>query len=145
VGLPVVGELAEQVVRSSQIRNRAGRRSKRWSLDLGRVAKVVRVPSSSSESVLDLQAAPDLVTRVSSGTETGLTPTTRVAPPDPGHRTTPTRVCSQASTTPPPMGRRPAEWHGQHPDCHQTTDLCLGCCPPHGFRGAWQVLGLHTL
>jgi hypothetical protein len=100
VELPVVGELAEQVVRSSQIRNRAGRRSRRWSLDLGRVAKVVRVPSSSSESVLDLQAAPDLVTRVSSGTETGLTPTTRVAPPDPGHRTTPTRVCSQASTTP---------------------------------------------
>jgi hypothetical protein len=128
-GLPVVGELAEQVVRGSQIRNRAGRRSRRWGLDLGRVAKVVRVPSSSSESVLDLQAAPDLVTRVSSGTERGLTPTTRVAPPDPGHRTKPTRVCSQASTTP-PMGRRPAEWHGQHPDCHQTTDLAVGGSNP---------------
>jgi len=66
VGLLVVGELAEQVVRGWQIRNRAARRS-RWvqvvGLDLGRVADVVRVPSLCSESILDVQPALDLVTR----------------------------------------------------------------------------------
>jgi hypothetical protein len=41
-----------------------------------------------TESVLDVQAAPDLVTRVSSGTERAVTPTTRVAPPDLGHMST---------------------------------------------------------
>ena len=91
VGLLVVGELAEQVVRGWQIRNLLrvglgdgpgfGSGSPRWRA--GRVVQRVRprhVP------------ALDLVTRVSSETARGLTPTTRVAHPDPGHRSPTARV-----------------------------------------------------
>jgi hypothetical protein len=74
VGFLVIGELTELVVRGSQICNRAARRSRRWGL-VGSLGCACRVYAASLS--LDVQAAPDLVTRVSSETE-------RVSPLQPG-------------------------------------------------------------
>jgi hypothetical protein len=73
VGLPVVGELAEQVVRAGRfaIVLPVGLGDGAWSVAGGARAELY------SEPVLDVQAAPDLVTRVSSGTA-------RVSPLQPG-------------------------------------------------------------
>ena len=62
-----------QVVRGWQIRSNAARPVYVMGRELGRVAEMVRVPGLCSESVLDVQPAIDLVTRVSSGTARGLT------------------------------------------------------------------------
>ena len=108
----------------SQIRNHAGRRSRRWIPGLGSSRRVARVPRSPS-----ICAAPDLVTRVSSETEKGLTPTTRVVPPDPGHR-------DHADSSVLASVDNSTHWtatcrvHGQHPDRHQTTDLAVGGSNP---------------
>ena len=74
MGFLVIGELTELVVRGSQICNRAARRSRRWGL-VGSLGCACRVYAASLS--LDVQAAPDLVTRVSSETE-------RVSPLQPG-------------------------------------------------------------